>query len=74
MKLSHIPVNFLEFFVLAPFVSNSLGAATNSEPRRQVSIPDEDPLDAVLVDLDVLAEVKLPMKPSRFLPVIFCYY
>jgi hypothetical protein len=31
-----------------------------------VSIPDEDPEDAIATDPDVLAEVKLPTKPSRF--------
>lgn len=30
------------------------------------SVPDEDPQDAVVTDSDVLAEVKLPTRPSEF--------
>ena len=32
----------------------------------QTSIPDEDPLEEAVTDPNVLAEVKLPARPSRF--------
>jgi hypothetical protein len=60
-------------FALAAFVGNNLGGAatvaSTADPEThyaQVSIPDEDPQDAIVTDPDVLAEVKLPNKPSWF--------
>jgi hypothetical protein len=56
--------------VLAAFIGNGLGAATvtsTADPETHhshVSIPDEEPQDAIVTDPDVLAEVKLPNKPS----------
>ena len=38
-------------------------AGPNSQPS-QLSIPDEDPLDEAVTDLNVLAEVTLSKKPS----------
>jgi hypothetical protein len=32
----------------------------------QTSIPDEDPSDEIVMDTNVLAEVKLPAKPSKY--------
>jgi hypothetical protein len=40
--------------------------ATMAGPDSQVSIPDEDPLDEAVTDLNILAEVTLSKKPSAY--------
>jgi hypothetical protein len=67
------PHTYFEITIMPSLVDNDFGAVTDlstADPESygpRVSIPDEDPRDAVVTDLDVLAEVKLPKKPSRFL-------
>jgi len=42
-----------------------------ADPDSQVSIPDEDPLDEAVTDLNVLAEVTLSKKPSAYSTINF---